>query len=275
VQPEATTRALYDEARRLGFESINVDLIYGLPLQTPVSFGRAIDTVIAMRPDRVAAYSYAHVPWIRGNQKGIDVATLPTAERKLELFSEAMRRFLAAGYRQIGMDHFALPHDELARAVDARRLHRNFMGYTTRPAPDMLGVGVSAIGDVAGAFVQNTKKLSTYYTEVDAGRFPVERGYLLDEDDRIRRAVITELMCNFRLDRAAIERQFDISVGDYFARELQELETGPMADGLVEAHDGGLDVTPAGRLLVRNICMIFDRHLRERRVEKPVFSRTI
>lgn len=275
VQPEATTRALYDEARRLGFESINVDLIYGLPLQTPASFGRAVDSVVAMRPDRVATYSYAHVPWIRGNQKGIDVSTLPTAEQKLELFGEAMRRFLAAGYRQIGMDHFALPHDELARASDARRLHRNFMGYTTRPAPDMLGVGVSAIGDVAGAFVQNAKKLSTYYAELEAGRFPVERGYLLDEDDRIRRVVITELMCNFRLDRPAIEQRFGISVPDYFAPELAELAAGPAADGLVEAHEGGIEVTPAGRLLVRNVCMVFDRHLRARQTDKPVFSRTI
>jgi oxygen-independent coproporphyrinogen-3 oxidase len=275
IQPESLTRALYDEARRLGFESINVDLIYGLPLQTAESFGRAIETVIAMRPERVAAYSYAHVPWIRGNQKRIDVAQLPTGERKLDLFGEAMSRFLAAGYRQIGMDHFALPHDELARAAAARRLHRNFMGYTTRPAADMVGLGVSAIGDVAGAFAQNTKKLSTYYADLDAGRFPTERGYRLDDDDKIRRMVITELMCNFRLDRVAVEGRFGISFPHYFARELEELEAGPVADGLLIAGTGGLEVTPPGRLLVRNICMTFDRHLRARTMEKPVFSRTV
>jgi oxygen-independent coproporphyrinogen-3 oxidase len=275
IQPEAETRRLVDDARRLGFESINVDLIYGLPLQTPESFGRAVDTVVSMRPDRVAAYSYAHVPWIRGNQKRIDPAMLPTGERKLELFGVVMDRFLAAGYVQIGMDHFALPHDELARASAARRLHRNFMGYTTRPATDMVGLGVSAIGDVAGAFVQNTKKLSTYYADLEAGRFPVERGYLLDPDDRLRRALITELMCNFRIDPHALGSRFGIAFDDYFARELDELSAGPMADGLIARQDGVYEVTPAGRLLVRNIAMIFDRYLRARTTQTPVFSRTI
>ncbi len=275
IQPEALTHRLFDDARRLGFDSINIDLIYGLPLQTRHSFGRAVDAVVAMRPDRVAAYSYAHVPWIRGNQKRIDPATLPTGERKLELFGEVMDRFLAAGYVQIGMDHFALPHDELARASAARRLHRNFMGYTTKPATDMVGLGVSAIGDVAGAFVQNTKKLSTYYADLEAGRFPVERGYLLDADDRLRRALITELMCNFRIEPQALDARFGIVFDDYFARELDELATGPMADGLITRQGGAFEVTPAGRLLVRNIAMIFDRHLRARTTETPVFSRTI
>jgi oxygen-independent coproporphyrinogen-3 oxidase len=215
------------------------------------------------------------VPWIRGNQKRIDPAMLPTGERKLELFGAVMERFLAAGYVQIGMDHFALPHDDLARAAAARRLHRNFMGYTTKPATDMAGLGVSAIGDVAGAFVQNTKKLSTYYADLDAGRFPVERGYMLDADDRLRRALITELMCNFRVDPQALESRFGIRFDDYFAAELGELAAGPIADGLIERHDDGFEVTPAGRLLVRNIAMIFDRHLRARSTQTPVFSRTI
>ncbi len=275
VQPEDQTRRLFEDARRLGFESINIDLIYGLPLQTCESFGRAVDAVVSMRPDRVAAYSYAHVPWIRGNQKRIDPAMLPTGERKLELFGVVMERFVAAGYVQIGMDHFALPHDDLARASAARRLHRNFMGYTTKPATDMVGLGVSAIGDVAGAFVQNTKKLSTYYADLDAGRFPVERGYLLDPDDRLRRALITELMCNFRVDPQALSARFGIAFDDYFAAELVELASGPMADGLIERQDGGFEVTPSGRLLVRNIAMIFDRHLRARSTQTPVFSRTI
>ena len=275
IQPEDLTRRLFDDARRLGYESINIDLIYGLPLQTPESFGRAVDAVVSMRPDRVAAYSYAHVPWIRGNQKRIDPAMLPTGERKLELFGAVMDRFLAAGYVQIGMDHFALPHDDLARASAARRLHRNFMGYTTKPATDMVGLGVSAIGDVAGAFVQNTKKLSTYYADLDAGRFPVERGYLLDADDRLRRALITELMCNFRVDPAALEARFNIAFDDYFAAELRELAAGPMADGLIERQSDGFEVTAPGRLLVRNIAMIFDRHLRARTAQTPVFSRTI
>jgi oxygen-independent coproporphyrinogen-3 oxidase len=275
IQPEDLTRRLFDDARRLGYESINIDLIYGLPLQTPESFGRAVDTVVAMRPDRVAAYSYAHVPWIRGNQKRIDPAMLPAGERKLELFGAVMDRFLAAGYVQIGMDHFALPHDDLARASAARRLHRNFMGYTTKPATDMVSLGVSAIGDVAGAFVQNTKKLSTYYADLEAGRFPVERGYLLDADDRLRRALIIELMCNFRVDPPALEARFGIVFNDYFAAELGELAAGPMADGLIEPQGDAFEVTAPGRLLVRNIAMIFDRHLRARTAQTPVFSRTI
>jgi oxygen-independent coproporphyrinogen-3 oxidase len=214
IQPEDLTRALFEEARRLGFESINVDLIYGLPLQTTTSFARTVAAVGAMLPDRIAVYSYAHVPWIRGNQKKIAVDDLPAGARKLALFAVAIEGFTAAGYERIGMDHFARPEDELARAAADRRLHRNFMGYTTRPATDLVGLGVSAIGDVSGAFAQNTKKLSTYYADIDAGRFPLERGYRLDEDDQVRRHVITTLMCNFHLERAAVERRFGIRFGE-------------------------------------------------------------
>jgi oxygen-independent coproporphyrinogen-3 oxidase len=275
VQSEASTQTIVTEARRLGFTSINIDLIYGLPLQTRESFGRAVDAVIGMRPDRVAVYSYAHVPWIRAHQKRLAPDALPSGARKLELFLEAMRRFLEAGYAPIGMDHFALPDDELARAAAAGRLHRNFMGYTVRPAPDLVGVGLSAIGDVTGAFAQNVKKLSTYYEALDAERFPTERGYILNEDDRIRRHVIAELMCNLRLDRRAVEARFGIRFDEYFARENAELVRGPAADGLVEIDGDTWVVTPAGRLLVRNVAMIFDRHLRERTAQQPVFSRTV
>ena len=224
VQPVEMTRALFDHARRLGFASINVDLIYGLPLQTRASFATTVDTVLAMRPDRVAVYSLALVPWIRAHQKGLPMADLPDAEAKLELFVEAMQRFVAAGYRQIGMDHFALPDDELAKASDAGRLHRNFMGYTTRPAPDMVGVGVSSIGDVSGAFAQNVKPLAAYYDALDAGQFPIERGYRLDRDDRLRRFVITELMCNFRVRQADLGERFGVALPLYFALEIEELE---------------------------------------------------
>lgn len=275
IQPEDQTRALFDRARALGFESINIDLIYGLPLQTRESFAKVADTVANMRPDRIAVYSFAHVPWIRGHQKKLDPAAIPVGERKLELFVEAMTHFTAAGYVQIGMDHFALPGDELARASASGVLHRNFMGYTTKPATDMVGAGVSAIGDVRGAFAQNVKKLSTYYEAIDAGRFPIERGYRLDADDRLRRAVITELMCNFRVRRADVERRFEIAFEPYFARELDELSAGPVADGFVRIDADGIEVTPRGRLFVRNVAMIFDRHLRHRTGERPVFSRTI
>jgi oxygen-independent coproporphyrinogen-3 oxidase len=276
IQPEEVTRSLFDEARRLGFESINIDLIYGLPLQSRESFGQSVDSVIALRPDRVAAYSYAHVPWVRAHQKGIDVAALPTGDRKLELFAEAMDRFLAAGYHQIGMDHFALPGDELARAAAAGTLHRNFMGYTTRPAADMVGAGVSAIGDVAGAFAQNVKKLSTYYAALDAGRFPIERGYRLDADDAIRRQVILGLMCNSEIEFDAFAARTGRRFTEYFSQELTELAAGPMRDGLVWADDRRIALTATGRLLVRNVCMVFDRHLRARTASViPVFSRTV
>jgi oxygen-independent coproporphyrinogen-3 oxidase len=276
VQSETDTRALFEEGRRLGFQSINLDLIYGLPFQSRASFARTVDSVIGMRPDRVAVYSYAHVPWIRGNQKKIDPKDLPPAEQKVELFVEAMERFLAAGYQQIGMDHFALPDDELARASSAGTLHRNFMGYTTRPAADMVACGVSGIGDVSGAFAQNVKKLSTYYEALDAGRFPIERGYRLDPDDHVRRDVIANLMCNFRVDVAATESRHGINFADYFAREIGELRAGPEADGFVAVGSDRIDVTGFGRLFVRNVAMVFDRHLREKaKDDKPVFSRTV
>jgi oxygen-independent coproporphyrinogen-3 oxidase len=275
IQPEDVTRRLFDEARRLGFESINIDLIYGLPLQTPASFGRAVDAVVAMRPDRAAVYSYAHVPWIRPHQRRIPPDTLPSGPGKLELFFEAMDRFLAAGYLQIGMDHFAHADDEIARAAVAGTLHRNFMGYTTRPAPDLVGVGLSAIGDAGGAFAQNVKKLSTYYAALDEGRFATERGYALDDDDRIRRHVIAELMCNFRIDRRGVEDRFGVPFGAYFAREEAVLAGEMSADGLVEVGSDRITVTPLGRLLVRNVAMVFDRHLRQRTTGQPVFSRTV
>jgi oxygen-independent coproporphyrinogen III oxidase len=277
IQGEGLTRTLFEKARRLGFESINIDLIYGLPFQTAERFARTVAAVAAMRPDRLAVYSYAHVPWIRGNQRRIDPADLPPPALKLELFLAATESFLGAGYRPIGMDHFALPGDELALAADAGRLHRNFMGYTTRPASDMVGAGISAIGDVGGAFAQNTKKLSTYYATLDRERFPIERGYPLDADDLVRRFVIAEIMCNLRLHVAEVERRFGIDFARYFEAELRELRAagGPVEDGLLEVDPDRLQVTPRGRLLVRNVCMTFDRYLRAKTADRPVFSRTV
>jgi oxygen-independent coproporphyrinogen-3 oxidase len=194
------------------------------------------------------------------------------------LLALAIEAFTSAGYRQIGMDHFALPDDELARAVDSRALRRNFMGYTVQAAGDMVALGVSAIGDVQGTFVQNTKKLSDYYAALDAGRFPVERGYTLDADDLVRRHVITELMCNAHLDIPDVERRFGIVFRDYFRPELAEL-TGagsPVADGLVRVSERAIDATDTGRLFIRNVCMTFDRYLPGRSAgTQPVFSRTV
>jgi oxygen-independent coproporphyrinogen III oxidase len=275
-QSEKLTRGLFEFCRATGFDSINMDLIYGLPRQTLSTFRQTLASVVAMRPNRIAVYSYAHVPWLRPNQKAIEPTELPDANLKFELFGSAVETFMAAGYEQIGMDHFALPDDELAVAARERRLHRNFMGYTTRPAPDMIGAGVSAIGDVRGAFAQNEKKLPTYYKAVDAGRFPIERGYLLSADDLLRRHVIAELMCNFHVDTAAVQQRFGVNFGAYFAPELDVLQAanGPIADGFLEVARQALTVTPRGRLFVRNIAMAFDRYLPSH-AGRPVFSRTI
>lgn len=273
-QRESQTRELFAHARAAGFLSINIDLVYGLPRQTPETFERTIEAVADIRPERIAVYSYAHVPWLRPNQKAIDPGDLPSPEVKFECLALAIERFPAAGYVQIGMDHFAAPGDELALAAQQRKLHRNFMGYTTKLAPDMVGLGVSAIGDVRSAFAQNAKKLSTYYAALEGDRFPIERGYVLDADDRLRRHVITQLMCNFHLDRRACDDRFGVVFGEYFASELAELAAGPVADGFLEIHPDRLEVLPRGRVFIRNICMTFDRYLRHK-TGRPVFSRTI
>jgi oxygen-independent coproporphyrinogen-3 oxidase len=222
-QTEAETRDLYWAAREAGFDSINFDLVYGLPKQTVQSFEHTLQGVIDMLPDRIAVYSYAHVPWLRPNQKAIDPLGLPNPQVKRQLLGSALEILTAAGYESIGMDHFALPDDDLAVAAREGRLHRNFMGYTTRPATDSVAVGVSAIGDVAGAFSQNHKTLARYYEAIDAGRFPVERGYALTDDDRLRRFVITELMCNFQVDRDDVRDRFGVDMPEYFAAELDAL----------------------------------------------------
>ena len=275
-QSEQATRELYWAARDAGFESINFDLIYGLPLQTVESFTRTLASVVDLLPDRIAVYSYAHVPWVRPNQKVIDPLDLPDAAAKRRLLGAAIETFTAAGYESIGIDHFALPDDELAIAARERRLHRNFMGYTVRPAPDSVALGVSAISDVAGAFSQNHKSLARYYEAIDAGRFPVERGYALSPDDKIRRYAIAMLMCNFHLDGAALRARFGVGLREYFTPELERLTApgGPVGDGLVVLENDALTVTPLGRLFVRNVCMVFDTYLAAHE-GRPTFSRTV
>ena len=274
-QTEAQTRSLYQYARETGFTSINIDLIYGLPEQTPKSFGATLESVLELRPDRLAVYSYAHVPWVRSNQKRIDETTLPDRDAKFALLAQAISTLRGGDYDQIGMDHFALPEEELATALAKRRLHRNFMGYTVSRAPGMIGFGISAIGDVAGAYAQNQKKLSTYYADLDAGCLPIERGYGLSEDDRLRRHVITELMCNLWLDTKAVEDQYGIDFAVDFASELTTLQEGPVADGLAVLHDDAIEVTPLGQLFVRNVCMPFDAYMHAKQRSGPTFSRTV
>lgn len=276
-QTESQTRELFAYSRSAGFASINIDLIYGLPLQKPETFAKTLDTVIELRADRVAVYSYAHVPWLRTQQKGFDPAMLPSGEQKLELFCLARDAFLRAGYREIGMDHFAVPEDELAKAVETRTLSRNFMGYTVKAAPDMIGVGVSAIGDVAGAYAQNQKKLPRYYDAIDQGSLPIDRGYRLSADDQLRRFVITQLMCNFHLDKRAVEERFGIVFDLAFERELAQLSRpdGLIANGFVSLSREAVHVEPLGRLFVRNVAMLFDRYLLDKKTDAPIFSRTV
>lgn len=275
-QPEALTRDVYEFARAIGFTSINVDLIYGLPLQTLATFTRTLDSVASMRPDRVAVYSYAHVPWLRPHQSRIDQTQLPDRDLKFDLMGAAVGTFKTAGYDTIGMDHFALPGDALAAAARERRLHRNFMGYTTRRAGDMLGVGVSAIGDLRGALAQNVKKLPSYYGAIGNGLFPIERGYILTRDDVIRRHVISELMCNLFVDRHEVASRFGIDFDTYFAAEIEALTAagGPADDGFLRIDNDALEVLDEGRLFVRNICMQFDSYLPAHHGRR-VFSRTI
>lgn len=270
------TRNLFDYSRSAGFESINFDLIYGLPEQSLDTWRHTVETVIDMRPERIACYSYAFVPWIKPHQKAITREMLPPPELKIELFLQAREMFLNAGYEAIGMDHFAVPEDELARAAARGTLHRNFMGYTTKPAPDMLGFGISSISDVANAYAQNTKKLSRYYSALDAGQLPVERGYALSEEDLLRRYLITSLMCNMQVVFADIEDRYGVDFTSHFADELDDLTKpdGPVAHGFAEVTDRGVFVTPIGRLFIRNIAMNFDPYLK-RKTDRPVFSRTV
>jgi oxygen-independent coproporphyrinogen-3 oxidase len=232
--------------------------------------------VISLGPDRAAVYSFAFVPWVKGSQKKIEEDQLPAADIKVQLFAIARERFLAAGYEPIGMDHFARPDDDLAIARREGALRRNFQGYAVIPGDDVLGLGISAIGDVRGSYVQNEKKLSTYDQAISEGRLPVFRGVRRSPDDEIRRAVIHDLMCNFRVDAGAISRRYAIDFAEYFKDDLALLEPHER-EGMVRVSAAGLEATATGELFVRNLAMCFDRYQREKHASdaKPVFSRTV
>jgi oxygen-independent coproporphyrinogen-3 oxidase len=262
IQSVEETRFVIDAARRHGFVSVNVDLIYGLPRQTLTGFATTLAHVIDAAPDRIALYGYAHVPHLFKPQRSIDPALLPSAEERLALLAMAIETLGAAGYVYIGMDHFAKPGDELAVAQREGRLHRNFQGYSTYAGCDLLAFGVSAISNVDGVYAQNAKTLDEYYRLLDAHALPVVRGYRLEGDDALRRAVIQRLMCAFELRPAEIEAAYGLRFAEYFATEIAALEA-LAADGLVELGSDAIRVTPAGRFLVRTVAMTFDRHLRE------------
>jgi oxygen-independent coproporphyrinogen III oxidase len=271
---EQTTRLL-QRARERGFAGINFDLVYGLPAQRPESFAQTLAETVALRPDRLAVYSFAYLPTIRSNQKLIDVAAVPDRDTKFKLLAMAREAFLAAGYHAIGMDHFALPGDELAVAQREGRLSRNFMGYAVNPGDDTLGFGVSAIGDVRGALVQNQKMLAPYYRLLDEGHLPVQRGYSRSRDDEIRRDAILSLMCNFTISRSALESRYDIVFADYFRESLAKLE-GFVRDGMCRIDGEGVHAIGSGQIFVRNLAMCFDAYLDVRQqLGRPVFSRTV
>jgi oxygen-independent coproporphyrinogen III oxidase len=273
IQTEAETMTVIDAARANGFVSVNADLIYGLPKQTVEGFSVTLDKVIAVSPDRIALYSYAHVPHLFKPQRRIDEVALPAPETKLGILALAIEKLGAAGYVYIGMDHFARPTDELAVAQARRKLHRNFQGYSTKPDCDLLAFGISAIGKVGASYVQNVRTLDEYYEKLDAGTLPVLRGVALDADDLLRREVIQKVMCNFELDFREIEAAHGIRFTEYFAPDLAAL--APLAaDGLAEVGADRITVTPRGRLLVRTVAMQFDRYLREAR-ERARYSRVI
>ncbi len=274
VQPLDLTRHQVEMARALGFSSVNVDLIYGLPFQSVESFTAAVRSVIGeLAPDRVAVFSYAHVPWLKPHQKALESLPMPRGWDKFRIFAAAAEAFMAAGYRFIGMDHFAKPGDELARALDAGTLHRNFMGYTVLPASDLVGVGMTSIGDVGGAFVQNEKSLARYQRALAAGALPVERGLVRTAEDNVRGAVIRRLICTFGLDFAWVRERFGVDARVAFERELAALAE-PAADGLVEVDERGVRVLPRGRVFIRNLCMPFDAYLAGD-AGKTVYSRTV
>jgi len=273
VQSVEQTAALMAAARAAGFASINVDLIYGLPRQTAETFARTLSSVSELRPDRVAVYSYAHLPTRFKAQKQIVAAELPRPETKLGLLGLAAQHLVAAGYVYVGMDHFALPHDALAVAQRQGRLHRNFQGYSTHAECDLIGLGVSAIGAVGPTYSQNARTLSDYYARLDRNELPIVRGVALSRDDLVRRTVIHALMCQFEVSKEAVGIGYLIDFDSYFAAELTELAELERA-GLLRLHDEWISVTPKGRMLIRSICMVFDRYLRQDR-ETQRYSKTI
>lgn len=267
IQTEEETFVVLNAARAEGFKSISIDLIYGLPFQSVESFSRTLDKIIAVGPDRLSVFNYAHLPDLFKPQRRINAEDLPSPAEKLNILQHTIERLTEAGYVYIGMDHFAKPQDELAVAQREGTLYRNFQGYSTHADCDLIGLGATSIGMVGPTYSQNHRELEQYYAALDAGRLPIFRGMELSADDLLRRAVITQLICHFHLDFAAIEGKFGIAFQEYFAPELDEL-TGMEQDGLLRLDANGIQVLPAGRLLIRNICMVFDRYLRERQGQR-------
>jgi len=274
IQPYEITRDLLQSARALGFDSINVDLIYGLPYQTPETFAHTVDQIIELAPDRVALFSYAHVPWLK-KQQGAFAAFLPEGMQKFEIFRTGLLKFLEAGYLYIGMDHFARPDDELATAQTNRTLHRNFQGYTTKAGADLYGMGVTAISGFSNAYAQNFRELPAWEKAVRERGLATMRGYRLSPEDRLRREVISRLLCHTVIPKSEINEAFGIDFDEHFAEELRRLET-PEEDGLLSISQAEIRTTWLGRIFIRNLAMLFDPYLEKQHLHtKPLFSKTL
>jgi len=273
IQSKEETLRVLGEARQHGFESMNIDLMYGLPHQTVETFDVTLNTIIEFNPDRIALFNYAHMPHMFMPQRRIDESAMPTPQEKLNILEHSINKLLDAGYVFIGMDHFAKPEDELTIAQQNGKLYRNFQGYSTQADCDLIGLGVTSIGYVGGGFFQNAKEMDPYAEKIDGDEFAVFRGYILSDEDHLRRQVIMRLMCDFALDYTQFESEFGINFKEHFADGIADLDE--MAkDSLVELRDDGLTVLPAGRLLIRNVAMVFDEYLQKKK-EGSGFSKTI
>ena len=272
LQSLEETRAVIDAARTLQFRSINIDLIYGLPKQTPEAFARTVEEVISLQPDRLSVFNYAHLPERFMPQRRINSSDLPSPAAKLQMLEHTIEQLTGAGYRYIGMDHFALPDDELAIAQEESTLQRNFQGYTTHGHCDLIGLGVSAISQIGDLYCQNDSDLAKYQHTLASGQLTTSRGLVCNQDDRIRREVIQQIICNLHLPFAPVEQAFNIDFRGYFAPQWPTLKT-MAADGLIALDDQQLTVLPAGRLLVRSVCMVFDAYLEQQTRQR--YSRVI
>jgi len=274
IQPLALTKSAVELARRYGIESINTDFIYGLPYQTLESFKRTLEQSVELNPDRVAVFNYAHVPWLMRTMRKFDETTLPTPDVKLQIFKHTIDFFENRGYKMVGMDHFAKPQDELFGAIEKGELHRNFQGYTTKGGANLIGIGLTSIGEGERYYAQNTKDMKAYEEAIDSGRLPFERGVKLSDDDYLRKAVIMELMANFHIDINRIEKEHNINFKEYFKDSIEKLQEF-VEDELITINDNEIKVSQTGTLLIRNIAMAFDAYMVKYEKSKKTFSKTV
>ena len=274
IQPYEITKNAMDLARKYKMQSVNVDLIYGLPYQTLETFKETLKLAVSLDPDRFAVFNYAHVPWLKKTMRKIDETTLPRPDEKLAIMQYTIDFMEKSGYKMIGMDHFAKPEDELFKAIEKGELHRNFQGYTTKGGADLVGIGLTSIGEGADYYAQNFKEMASYEAAIDAGRLPFERGVSHSADDLIRQHVIMELMSNFKLDIKRFEAKFGVKFDEYFADALDELQ--PMVhEELLEIAPDRIECSPTGTLLIRNIAMAFDAYMKKHAGSKKTFSKTV